>query len=62
MNGTWRNIEKKPKVFGLKVDHAQVVALSELEIKIAIILAIYYAINLGILWLVHILTRKYNDK
>jgi len=39
-----------------------VVALSELEIKIAIILVIYYAINLAILWLVHILTRKYNDK
>ena len=36
--------------------------MSELEIKIAIILAIYFAINLGILWLVHILTRKYNDE
>lgn len=32
-----------------------------LEVKIAIILAIYYAINLGILWLVHIFTKKYND-
>ena len=32
-----------------------------LEVKIAIILAIYFAINLGILWLVHILTKKYND-
>lgn len=36
--------------------------MTELEIKIAIILAIYYAINLGILYLVHILTKQYNDK
>jgi hypothetical protein len=43
-------------------DHAQVVSLSELDIKIAIVVAIYLVINLAILWLVHILTRKYNDK
>jgi len=36
--------------------------MTELEIDITIVLAIYLAINLGILWLVHILTRKYNDK
>ena len=36
--------------------------MTELEINIAIVLAIYFAINLAILWLVHILTRKYNDK
>ena len=36
--------------------------MSELDIQITIVLAIYFAINLGILWLVHILTRKYNDK
>jgi hypothetical protein len=36
--------------------------MSDLDIQIAIILAIYIIINLGILWLVHILTRKYNDK
>jgi hypothetical protein len=52
----------KPKNFGLVVDHAQVAALSELEINIIIVLAIYFALNLAILVLVHILTRKYNDK
>lgn len=44
------------------VAHAQVAALSELHIKIAIVLAIYYALNLLILWLVHIFTKKYDDK
>ena len=33
--------------------------MTETEINIVIVLAIYYAINLGILWLVHILTKKY---
>jgi hypothetical protein len=36
--------------------------MSELEINIVIVLAIYFALNLAILGLVHILTRKYNDK
>ena len=29
MNGTWHSIKKKPKVFGLKVGHAQVVDPNE---------------------------------
>ena len=36
--------------------------MTELEINIIIVLAIYFALNLAILWLVHVLTRKYNDK
>jgi hypothetical protein len=36
--------------------------MSELDIQIAIILAVYILLNLGILWLVHVLTKKYNDK
>jgi hypothetical protein len=36
--------------------------MTELEINITIVVAIYLAINLVILGLVHILTRKYNDK
>jgi hypothetical protein len=44
------------------VDHAPEAVLSDLDIQIAIILAIYFALNLGILWLVHTLTKKYNDK
>lgn len=43
-------------------DHAQVAALSELEINIAIVLAIYFAIMLVIAILAHVLTRKYNDE
>jgi len=52
----------RPRKSGLVADHAQEVNLSELEINIVIVLAIYFALNLAILWLVHILTRKYNDK
>jgi hypothetical protein len=29
MNGIWHSIEKKPKVFGLKVDHALAVDPNE---------------------------------
>jgi len=29
--------------------------------KIAVVLIIYYMLNLGILWLVHIFTKKYNE-
>jgi len=43
-------------------DHAPEAVLSELDIKIAIVVAIYVILNLGILGLVHLLTRKYNDK
>ena len=62
MNTIWLYIGRRPKKSGLAADHAQEVALSEVEINIIIVLAIYFAINLAILWLVHILTKKYNDK
>ena len=44
------------------VDHVQVVNLSDLNIQIAIVLGIYFAIMLVIAGLAHILTKKYNDK
>ena len=58
----WHNIVNKPKNSGLQVDHAQVVNLSDLNIRIAIVLGIYYVIMLVIALLAHILTKKYNDK
>lgn len=42
--------------------HAQAAKLSDLNIQIAIVLGIYFAIMLLIAVLVHILTKKYNDK
>ena len=44
------------------VDHAQVASLSDLNIRIAIVLGIYFAIMLVIAFLAHVLTKKYNDK
>ena len=58
----WLCIEKVPKNFGLMVDHAQVASLSDLNIRIAIVLGIYFAIMLVIAFLAHVLTKKYNDK
>ena len=48
--------------FGLVMAHAQAAVLSDLNIQIAIVLAIYFAIMLVIAILAHLLTRKYNDK
>ena len=36
--------------------------MSDLDIQIAMVLGIYFAIMLVIAVLAHILTRKYNDK
>ena len=36
--------------------------MSDLNIQITIALVIYFVLNLAILWLVHALTKKYNDK
>jgi hypothetical protein len=52
----------RPKNFGLLVAHAQVVNLSDLNIRIAIVLGIYFAVMLVIALLAHVLTKKYNDK
>jgi hypothetical protein len=38
------------------------VALSDLNIRITIVLAIYFAIMLLIAILTHVFTKKYNDK
>lgn len=36
--------------------------MSDLNVQIAIVLGIYYAIMLVIAVLAHVLTKKYNDK
>lgn len=36
--------------------------MSDLNVQIAIVLAIYFAIMLVIAFLAHILTKKYNDE
>lgn len=36
--------------------------MSDLNVQIAIVLGIYYAIMLVIAALAHVLTKKYNDK
>lgn len=35
--------------------------LNNIDVQIAIIIAVYYVILLLILWIVHINTKKYND-
>ncbi len=55
-------IVSRPKKSGSVEVHAQVAALSDLDIRIAIVLGIYLAIMLLIALLAHLLTKKYNDK
>jgi hypothetical protein len=50
------------KNFGLTADHAQAVFLSDLDIQIAIVVGIYFAVMLVFALLAHLLTKKYNDK
>jgi hypothetical protein len=58
----WLNIKNTLRNFGLPAARAQVAVLSDLNIRIAIVLVIYFAIMLAIAILAHVLTKKYNDK